>query len=45
MAMRMAILEHLKSGLPDEVSAKDFFAAVEQRYFVFEKAEVGTLMS
>ena len=45
MAMKRAIPEHLKSGLPDEVSAKDFLAAVEQRYFVSEKAEAGTLMS
>ena len=45
MAMRRAIPEHLKSGLPDEVSTKDFLAAVEQRYFVSEKAEAGILMS
>ena len=45
MAMRRAISEHLKSGLPDEISAKNFLAVVEQRYFVSEKAEAGTLMS
>ena len=45
MAMRRVIPEHLKSGLPDEVSAKNFLAVVEQRCFVSEKAEAGTLMS
>ncbi|GAV84562.1 hypothetical protein CFOL_v3_28006, partial [Cephalotus follicularis] len=45
MAMKRSISEHLLGGLPETNDAREFFAAVGERYQVSSNAEAGSLMS
>ncbi|GAV64415.1 UBN2 domain-containing protein, partial [Cephalotus follicularis] len=45
MAMKRFVSEHLLGGLPKTNDAREFFAAVGERYQVSSNAEAGTLMS
>ncbi|KAF2322675.1 hypothetical protein GH714_028303 [Hevea brasiliensis] len=45
IAIRRTILDYLKSGLPSNVIAKGYLAAIEKRYFVSNKAEARTLLN
>ncbi|GAV86359.1 UBN2 domain-containing protein [Cephalotus follicularis] len=43
-AMKRSISEHLLGGLPKTNDAREFFAAIGQRYQVSSNAEAGSLM-
>src|SRR5262249_43785556 len=43
--MKRTIPEHLKSGLPSNATAKEYLAAIEEKYYVSDKNETGILMS
>ncbi|GAV91827.1 UBN2 domain-containing protein [Cephalotus follicularis] len=45
MSMKRSISEHLLGGLPETNDAREFFAAVGERYQLSSNAEVGSLMS
>ncbi|GAV56573.1 UBN2 domain-containing protein [Cephalotus follicularis] len=45
MAMKRSISKHLLDGLPETNDAREFFAAVGDRYQVSSNAEVGSLVS
>ncbi|GAV58696.1 UBN2_2 domain-containing protein, partial [Cephalotus follicularis] len=45
MAMKRSIYEHILGGLPETNDAREFFAAVGQRYQVSSNAVVGSIIS
>ncbi|GAV90464.1 UBN2 domain-containing protein [Cephalotus follicularis] len=44
LSMRRSILDHLKSGLPTDCTAKELMTAISERYRVSSKANIGSLL-
>ncbi|GAV57263.1 UBN2 domain-containing protein, partial [Cephalotus follicularis] len=44
LSMRRSILDHLKSGLPIDCTAKELMIAISERYRVSSNADIGSLL-
>ncbi|GAV66974.1 UBN2 domain-containing protein [Cephalotus follicularis] len=44
LSMRMSILDHLKSGMPTDCTAKELMTAISERYRVSSNADIGSLL-
>ncbi|GAV70702.1 UBN2 domain-containing protein [Cephalotus follicularis] len=44
LSMRRSILDHLKSGLPTDCTAKELMTAISERYRVSSNADIGSLL-
>ncbi|GAV71000.1 hypothetical protein CFOL_v3_14495, partial [Cephalotus follicularis] len=44
LSMRRSILDHLKSGLPTDCTAKELMTAISERYRVSSNADAGSLL-
>ncbi|GAV72102.1 UBN2 domain-containing protein [Cephalotus follicularis] len=44
LSMRRSILDHLKSGMPIDCTAKELMTAISERYHVSSNADIGSLL-
>ncbi|GAV83830.1 hypothetical protein CFOL_v3_27275 [Cephalotus follicularis] len=44
LSMRRSILDHLKSGMPTDCTAKELMTTISERYRVSSNADIGSLL-
>ncbi|GAV71904.1 hypothetical protein CFOL_v3_15393 [Cephalotus follicularis] len=44
LSMRRSILDHLKSGLPTDCTAKGLMTAISERYRISSNADIGSIL-